>query len=272
MFKGTVARWQKNFFTGLAVFLPIVLTLALAVWLFGTVTNITNTLLFFIPKNITHGPGGEILWNWQLLALLVAFLAVSLVGGLTRYYIGRKMVQIIDKILLSIPMLNRVYSTIKQVNDAFSSDKKTAFQQVVLVEFPRAGLHSIGFVTGHGNHELGQQTGQVVVSVFVPTTPNPTTGFLILAPQEKLTPLNISVADGIKFLISLGSAAPEQIPQPELPTPTPVIVPHSEEAAGVTEFVTGVVQRAGAATTDESPERPNETPAPETGRTRTPTP
>lgn len=248
MFKKSMAKWQKNFFTGLAVLLPIVLTVVLAVWLFTTLINLTSHLLFFLPflpAEYTRGADGDFFWFWNPLALLVALLAVSLVGGLTRYYVGRKVVQAIDYILLSIPMLNKVYSTIKQVNNAFSSEKKTAFQQVVLVEFPRAGMHSIGFVTGHGDHELGQRTGQIVFSVFVPTTPNPTTGFLVLVPQDKVTLLNISVADGIKFLISLGSAPPEQAPAP-VPLPVPVAIPATDEAATATEFITGVIQRAAA--------------------------
>jgi uncharacterized membrane protein len=168
------------------------------------------------------------------------------VGGLTRYYIGRKLVQTIDNVLLSLPLLNKIYSTIKQVNNAFSSEKQSSFQQVVLVEFPRPGMHSVGFVTGTGNPEFDQRTGQSVVSVFVPTTPNPTTGFLVLVPQSQLLPLNVSVADGIKFIISLGSAPPEQAAQPELPLAMPVVMPPDSETTGVTEFVTAAVQRAAA--------------------------
>lgn len=255
MLKGTVARWQTNFFTGLAVIMPIVVTLIVAVWVFGTVSGLTDTLLFFIPKRITHaegpnGPGtGPLLWNWKLLALLVGFLMVSLIGRLTRYYIGRKLFQALDYILLSIPMLNKIYSTIKQVNAAFSSNKKSAFQKVVLVEFPRPGLHSVGFVTGEGDSTQQTDSGPKVLSVFLPTTPNPTTGFLVLVPENELTYLDISVAEGIKFLISLGSVPPEHATTIARKKRHPGLsVPPEEpqEVKDATEFITAAVhQRMG---------------------------
>jgi uncharacterized membrane protein len=219
LLRSSIARWQANFFTGLAVLLPIVITLAVVLWLFGTVSNITDTLLFFLPKRLTHADQGTgpVLWNWSLLALLASFLAVSLVGRLTRYYLGRKVIQSVDRVLLSIPMLNKIYSTIKQVNDAFSSDKKSAFQQVVLVEFPRPGVHSVGFIIGQAGWKVARREGANLMTVFVPTTPNPTTGFLILVPDSQLTPLDASVAEGIRFIVSLGVVPPEPPSKPRLP-------------------------------------------------------
>ena len=204
-------RWRANFFTGLAVLLPSFVTIGVALWLFGTVSNITDTLLFFLPRSITHkdGGGGPMLWYWSLAALLVAVLLISSVGGLTRNYLGRRILESIDSLLLSIPLLNKIYGTIKQVNEAFSANKKSAFRQVVLVEFPRVGQYSMGFLTGEQHQEVQAKLQEKVVSVFVPTTPNPTSGFLILTPEESLIKLDMSVADGIKFIISLGSVAPD---------------------------------------------------------------
>jgi len=259
MLKGTVARWQTNFFTGLAVIMPIVITLVVVYWVFGTVSGLTDTLLFFIPKRITHqeGPGGPgtgpLLWNWKLLALLVGFLMVSIVGRLTRYYVGRKFFQSLDYVLLRIPMLNKIYGTIKQVNDAFSSNKKSAFEKVVLVEFPRKGLHSVGFVTGEGEGTAQKPSSPNVLSVFVPTTPNPTTGFLILVPENELVFLDISVAEGIKFLISLGSVPPEHSP-PITPPPARLATLAQGEgmAKDATQFITAAVQQAKVSDSDSS--------------------
>ena len=211
MQKVSATQWRANFFTGLAVVLPVVITAALIVWLFGTVFSITDTLLFFLPRRMTHsGDGsGPVYWYWSFAAFLIAVLGVAFVGRLTRNYIGRKAIKFMEAVLLRIPLVRNIYGTVKRVNDAFSSQKKSSFQQVVLVEFPRAGMRSVGFVTSEDNPELSRAQGETILSVFVPTTPNPTTGFLILIPQSQVTKLDMSVADGIKFIISLGSVGPE---------------------------------------------------------------
>jgi len=208
MHKEPASRWRANFFTGLAVILPVVITAALVVWLFGTVFSITDTLLFFLPKRLTHANAGAgpVYWYWSVVAFLLSVLLVGFVGRLTRNYIGRKAIGFMEMILLRIPLVRSIYGTVKQVNDAFSAHKESSFQQVVLVEFPKAGMRSVGFLTSEANPVLARVQGEKIVSVFVPTTPNPTTGFLILVPENQLTRLDMSVADGIKFIISLGSA------------------------------------------------------------------
>ena len=212
--KGLLARWRANFFDGMASVLSAVISIAVVVWLFGTVANITDTLLFFMPVEWTHksGGAGPMHWYWSLVALLLAVLLISLVGSLARYYFGKKLIELVDLALLRVPLLNKIYGTIKQVNAAFSSSSKSSFKQVVLVEFPRAGQYSIGFVTGEQTQEVQVRTREKVVSVFVPTTPNPTSGFLVLVPEKEITKLDMTVADGIKFIISLGSIAPEFVP------------------------------------------------------------
>lgn len=207
-------RWQANFFTGFAVVFPAIISIAVVIWLFGTVSNFTDSLLIFLPKEWTHmGDGsGPMYWYWSLIALLVAILIISTIGRLTRNYLGKKLIQLADFTILQIPLVNKIYGTIKQVNEAFSSSSKSSFKQVVLVEFPREGLYSVGFVTGEQNQEVQLRTKEEVVSVFVPTTPNPTTGFLVLVARNKITKMDMSVADGIKFIISLGSIAPDYKP------------------------------------------------------------
>lgn len=207
-------QWRGNFLTGLAVLLPTVLTLALIKWIFGTIATFTDLLLFFLPKQITHADGGKgpMFWYWSLGALVLAVLLISLVGLLTRYYIGKQLVEWLDTTMLRVPLLNKIYGTIKQVNEAFSSGQKTSFKTVVLVEFPREGTHSIGFITSEQHAEVQMKSKEKVVCVFVPTTPNPTSGFLILVPEEKVTKLEMSVADGIKYIISLGAISPDYTP------------------------------------------------------------
>jgi len=171
------------------------------------IATLTDTLLFFLPWNLTHSEGGAgpMHWYWSLVALLLGVFLIGLLGGMARYYIGKKLIQLTDHLLLQVPFLNRVYSTVKQVKEAFAASGKSAFKQVVLIEFPRPGLYSIAFITGEHHPEVEAKTGAKVVSVFVPTTPNPTSGFLVLVAEDHLTKLDMPVADAIKLIISLGA-------------------------------------------------------------------
>src|SRR5436309_121910 len=212
--KKNFLRWRANFFTGLAIVLPAVISIGVVVWLFGTVSNITDTLLLFVPKEWTHKDhgAGPMHWYWSLCALLLAIVLIELVGSLARYYFWKRLIELIDLALLRVPLLNKIYGTIKQVNEAFSPSSKSSFKQVVLLEFPRAGQYSVGFITAEEHKEVQQKTKEHVISVFVPTTPNPTSGFLVLVPEKEVTRLDMTVADGIKFIISLGAIAPEFSP------------------------------------------------------------
>lgn len=214
MRKTLFARWRRSFLTGLAVSLPALLTLAAVKWIFGTISSFTDTLLFFLPYFLKpeqvyeNGQSGSMFWYWSLLALALAAALITSVGVLAQYYIGKRMIEWLDTAMMSVPLLNKFYGAIKQVNEAFAGNKNS-FKTVVLVEFPGPGNYSVGFITNETQGEVQQKAGKNLVSVFIPTTPNPTSGFLILVPEEKLTKLDMSVADGIKYIVSLGSIAPE---------------------------------------------------------------
>jgi uncharacterized membrane protein len=113
-----------------------------------------------------------------------------------------------------VPFLNKIYSATKQVNDALASGNKNSFKTVVLVQFPREGMYSVGFITSEQNDEVQAKTKEKVVGVFVPTTPNPTSGFLILVPETQVIKLEMSVADAIKYIVSLGSISHGYAPPP----------------------------------------------------------
>ncbi len=213
MKKSFFARWRASFFTGLAVTLPAIISVAAILWIFKTVSNLTDLLLFFMPRGITHeaNGAGPMYWYWSLVALLLAIMLISLAGLLARYYIGKRIIEWLDTAMMQVPLLNKFYGAIKQVNEAFAGNKNS-FKTVVLVEFPREGIYSVGFITSEQHAEVQQKTKEKVVCVFVPTTPNPTSGFLILVPEEKVTKLDMSVADGIKYIVSLGSISPEHLP------------------------------------------------------------
>jgi uncharacterized membrane protein len=209
-----LGRWRRNFVTGLILILPAVVTLALLKWLFGTTTKLTNLLLFPVPREwkFVDGSGGDIWWFWSFAALGIAGFMVALIGLLGRYYVGKKIISFFDSLMLGVPLLNKIYGTIKQVNEAFSSDRRSSFKTVALVEFPREGLYSLGFITSNQTNEIQARTRESIVSVFIPTTPNPTSGYLVMVPEDKLTKLDMPVADGIRFIISLGSVAPDFTP------------------------------------------------------------
>jgi uncharacterized membrane protein len=212
--KSLLARWQANFWAGSVIVLPAVISLAVLRWLFGTVANITDTLLIFLPAKLTHqnDGNGPMYWYWSLVALVVAIFLIGVVGLLARNYFGRRLIEWVDSALMRIPLLNKIYSATKQVNEAFSSSNKSAFRTVVLVQFPHAGMWSIGFITTEQQEEVQAKTNQKVVCVFVPATPNPTSGFLLMVPEDKVIKLDMSVAEAIKYIISLGAILPESSP------------------------------------------------------------
>ena len=199
--------------------LPALLTLAAIKWIFGTISSFTDALLFWLPYFIddskliyTNGQDGAMFWYWSLVALVLAATLITIVGVAAQYYIGKRMLEWLDTAMMNVPVVNKFYGAIKQVNEAFSGNKNS-FKTVVLVEFPREGMYSVGFITSEQRAEVQQKTKDKVVCVFIPTTPNPTSGFLVLVPEDKVTKLDMSVADGIKYIVSLGSIAPENLPR-----------------------------------------------------------
>ena len=217
MKKSLFARWRASFLTGLLIVLPGVITLAVVKWFFGTVASFTDTLLFFLPYFLEpkliyeNGESGPMFWHWSLLAFLVAVGSVTAIGVLARYYIGKRLIAWADNLMLRVPVLNKIYGTIKQVDGAFTSGKKSSFKTVVLVEYPREGIYSVGFITSEQAEEVEQKTGKKCVCIFIPTTPIPTGGFLIIVPEDQVIKLDISVADGFKYIISIGAISQEQI-------------------------------------------------------------
>ena len=215
-----MARWRASFLTGLAIVLPGVITLAVVKWLFSSISSFTDTLLFFLPYWLNpkaiyqDGISGPMFWYWSLLALLLAVAIVSVVGVLARYYFGKRLIAWADSLMLRVPVLNKIYGTIKQLDEAFTSGKKSPFKTVVLIEYPREGIYSVGFITSEQADEVEKKTGKKCVCVFIPTTPIPTGGFLIVVPEDKVVKLDMSVAEGFKYIISIGALANESVAPP----------------------------------------------------------
>lgn len=205
-------KWRTNFLTGLAVAAPAILTIALAVWIFRNIASLTEFLLIVFPRSWTHQNGGqgELYWYSNLLAVFMAVVLISLLGALARFYFGRRLISHVDQLLMQIPLFNKVYAALKQINEAFASSSKSSFKQVVVVEFPRQGIYSLGFITNENLKLATPGLPDELTVVFVPTTPNPTSGFMLMVPASAVTPINIPVSDALKLIISLGSIAPEK--------------------------------------------------------------
>ena len=148
-------------------------------------------------------------WYWSLVAFTLAVALICGVGLLTRHYIGKKMIEWAEAVMMRVPFLNKIYGATKQVNDALTSGDKNSFKTVVMIEYPHPGSFAIGFLTSEQKAEPQMRIDPSLVCVFIPTTPNPTSGFLLLVPEAKVTRLEMSVAEGVKYIISLGAIAPE---------------------------------------------------------------
>ncbi|WP_227767500.1 DUF502 domain-containing protein [Zhaonella formicivorans] len=191
-------RLKKYFVTGLIVLLPIGATIYILTWLFKLADSFTASLVtLFLRRSI---PG---------LGLLLTVSIILLVGFLATNILGRSIINFSHQILSRIPVVNSIYITVKQIVDAFLHKDKQAFQRVVMIEYPRKGIYGLGFVTGVAEGEVQLKTEQRVLNIFVPTTPNPTSGFLLLVPESDVIPLEMTVEEGIKMIISGGVITPE---------------------------------------------------------------
>jgi len=204
---GFKRRVRNVFITGLLVTLPIAFTIFILNFLFKTLDNwlspsITKLLILV---------GTPILEDFRLpgLGVAVTVLIIFLVGVLTKNIFGAKLVQLGEMIVEKIPIVRNVYTGAKQVVTTIAHTDTNAFRRVVLVEFPRKEIYAMGFVTSETKGEVRALLEGDVVSVFVPTTPNPTSGFLVFIAQDEIIDLSMSVEEGIKLIISCGIVTPK---------------------------------------------------------------
>jgi uncharacterized membrane protein len=188
---------QKIFLAGILTLLPVVVTFYLIYFLFNTLDNFLGNFLEKITQRELPGAG-------FLLSLLVVFL----VGLLTTNLLGKRIIYWGEGLIQKIPLIKGIYTSTKQIVDAFSNREKDAFKKVVLLEYPRPGLYALGFVTGSSRGEIQAKTKGLMINVFVPTTPNPTSGMLVMVPEEAIIPLDMTVEEGLRVLISGGIASP----------------------------------------------------------------
>lgn len=199
------ARLRAYFFAGVLITAPVSITIYLA-WLFiSTIDREVKALVpaAYWPEEILHVgiPG---------IGLVVALVGLTLIGMFTAGFIGRFVTRLFDALLARMPVVNGIYGALKQILETVLAKKSQAFREVVLIEYPRAGMHTIAFVTGAAAPQVGEALGAggEILSVFVPTTPNPTSGFLLFLPRAEVLTLPMSVDDGLKYIVSTGIVLP----------------------------------------------------------------
>jgi uncharacterized membrane protein len=187
---------RNYFITGVVVLIPIGFTLYLSKILIGISSNL-------IPKNLN--PNHYLPFDIPGVEILISILLITVVGGLSLSFFGRRILKLIDDLFKRIPFLRTVYSAIVQMTETFSK-KDDNKKSVVLVEYPRKGVWAVGFATKENTGEMAEKINKKLINVFVPTTPNPTSGFLLMFPIEDVIYLNMTFEEASKFIVSAGTS------------------------------------------------------------------
>lgn len=198
---------RNAFITGLVVILPLGVTMIVIRFLLDRIgTPASKYFFWFLDPELRDMPIVQI--GLEVLSVLVVLLLITLLGYSSRIFIGRFILNSLELLLDRVPFINTVYRSVKQIVQTFSQQKKAVFQEVVLIEYPRKRCYVLGFLTSTAKGETQDVTGEHIVNVFVPTTPNPTSGFLLMLPEDDITRLDMTIADGMKLIISGGAVVP----------------------------------------------------------------
>ena len=190
------ARLRNYFITGVVVLIPIGFTLYLTKFIIGISSNI-------IPQNIN--PNNYLPYAIPGIEILISIIFITIVGGLSLSFLGKRILKLIDDLFKRIPFLRTVYSAIVQMTETFSK-KDDGKKSVVLIEYPRKGVWAVGFATKENKGEMAEKTNKKLINVFVPTTPNPTSGFLLMFPIDEVIYLNMTFEEASKFIVSAGTS------------------------------------------------------------------
>ena len=197
--RSVLARLRNNFIAGVVVLIPIGITIYLTLF----IIKISSKIL---PKELN--PNHYLPYDIPGVEIIISIILITFIGWLSLSIIGKKLLEIFNNILKRIPILRTIYSAFEQMLDMFTkSDKKT--KNVVLVEYPRKGSWAVGFATKENKSEISKKSKQNLVNVFVPTTPNPTSGFLLMFPKEEVIYLDMSFEEASRFIVSAGSSEPK---------------------------------------------------------------
>ena len=192
------ARIRNYFITGVVVLIPISITVYLTLFL----VSISSKIL---PKELN--PNYYLPYNVPGLEIIISVIIITLIGWLSLSFIGKKLLNIFNNVLKKIPILRTIYSAIGQMTETFTSTDAVK-KNVVLVEYPKKGTWAVGFATKENSGEISDKAKRKLINVFVPTTPNPTSGFLLMFPKEEVIYLDLTFEEASKFIISAGTSNP----------------------------------------------------------------
>ena len=195
--KSFITSIRNNFIAGVVVLIPIGITLYLTLFF----VNISSKIL---PKEIN--PNHYLPFNIPGLEILISILLITIIGWLSLSFIGKRLFDFFEAVLNKIPILRTIYSAINQLIETFAKSKSDK-KNVVLIEYPRKGVWAVGFATKENKSEMAQKTNQKLINVFVPTTPNPTSGFLLMFPIDEVIYLNMTFEEASKFIVSAGTSS-----------------------------------------------------------------
>jgi len=192
-------RIRNYFITGIVVLIPIGITIYFTLFLISISSK-------FIPKEIN--PNHYLPYNIPGLEILITVFLITFIGWLSLSFLGKKLLSLFNSILKKIPILRTIYSALGQMTETFTKNDSKK-NTVVLVEYPRKGSWAVGFATKDNEGEMSKKTNKKLVNVFVPTTPNPTSGFLLMFPKEEIIYLNLTFEEASKFIVSAGTSNPD---------------------------------------------------------------
>ncbi len=197
---------KRYFITGLLIWAPLGIT----IWVLSFILGMMDQSIMLLPTQ--WQPRNLLGFHLPGLGALLTLLIVFLTGLLTANFIGQRLVRWWEALLHRIPVVRSIYQSVKQISDTVFSPSGQAFRQAVLVQYPRPDSWTIGFLTGTPGGEIVDHLGDTMVSLYVPTTPNPTSGFFLMVPRTDVIELDMSVEDALKYLISMGVVAPASLP------------------------------------------------------------
>lgn len=198
-------KMRKYFITGLLVLVPLAITL----WVLNLIIGTMDQSLLLLPERWRP----EALFGFQIpgLGTILTLLVIFLTGVAARNFVGNRVVLMWESMLTRIPVVNSIYSSVKQVSDTLFSSSGNAFRKALLVQYPRQGSWTIAFLTGAPGGDVRNHLQGDYISIYVPTTPNPTSGFFLMVPRADVIELDMSVDAALKYIISMGVVAPEQV-------------------------------------------------------------
>ena len=208
---------RKYFVTGLLILVPLAITL----WVVNLIIGTMDQSLLLVPER--WRPETVIGFRIPGLGTILTLLIIFLTGLATRNFIGNRVVQWWEKLLTRIPVVNSIYSSVKQVSDTLLSSSGNAFRKAVLVEYPRRDCWTIAFLTGAPGGDVKNHLQGDYISVYVPTTPNPTSGFFLMVPKADAVELDMTVDAALKYIVSMGVVSPEHVPKKVSPISTRTI-------------------------------------------------